>query len=250
MLIVNGSYFMSIKEKFDLSLILACYNEGSIFERSVEKVLSVLDQTDFSYEVIFVDDASRDKTKAKIKKILKQNPRRNLKAIYHRENQGRGKTVTDGILRSRGKVVGFIDVDLEIPGDYIPRFVNAILAGCDLAIAWRIYDLNLRSIPRWVASKGYVGLRRKLLDNDLQDTEAGYKFFNRRKILPILKKTKDPGWFWDTEIMVRSKLAGLKIINIPTVFIRNFEKKSTVKLIPDTIDYFIKLFRFRKTFNH
>ena len=237
-----------MKEKFDLSLILACYNEGLMFRQSVKKVFSVLDQTDFSYEVIFVEDKSTDRTTASIKQIIKNNPRRNLTAIFHQQNQGRGKTVTDGILQAKGKVVGFIDIDLEVPADYMPRFINAILSGYHLAVAHRIYDFTLRSLPRWISSKSYVGLRKWLLGTDLEDTEAGYKFFNRRKILPILKKTTDPGWFWDTEIIIKSSNAGLKIIEIPTVFIRNFDKKSTVKLIPDSIDYLIKLIKFKKEY--
>lgn len=235
-----------MKNKFDLSLILACYNEEPILKENIEKIFSILDQTDFSYEIIFIDDCSRDKTAQVIRQIIKKNPRRNLVSIYHQKNQGRGKTVTDGILRSRGKVVGFIDVDLEIPADYVPRFVNAVLLGYDVAVALRIYDFTLRSLPRWFASKGYIKLRKWLLGNGLKDTEAGYKFFNRQKILPILKKTRDPGWFWDTEIMIRSKKAGCKIIEIPTVFIRDFEKKSTVRLIPDSFAYLRRLFLFRK----
>jgi glycosyltransferase involved in cell wall biosynthesis len=237
-----------MENKFDLSLIIPCYNEGEIFEQNVKKVFSVLEQTDFSYEVIFVEDCSTDKTLAKIKKIIKANPRFNLGVIYHQKNLGRGRAVADGFLEARGKIVGFIDIDLEVPADYIPRFVNAINEGNDLAIANRVYDLKLRNLTRWIASKGYIFLRDLLLKTDFQDTEAGYKFFNRQKILPVLKKTKDSGWFWDTEIMVRSKKANLKIIEIPTVFIKNFEKKSTVNLIPDSIEYFIKLVKFNKEF--
>jgi len=233
-----------MKEKFDLSLILACYNEGTIFKDNVKKVFNVLDQTDFSYEIIFIDDASIDKTGTAIAKIIKDNPLRNLRSIYHDKNQGRGKTVTEGIREAKGKVVGFIDIDLEIPADYLPRFVNAILSGYDVAIAYRVYDFTLRRLIRWFTSKGYIALRKKLLKTDLKDTEAGYKFFNRQKILPILKKTKDPGWFWDTEIMINSSLNNLRIMEIPTVFIRNFQKKSTVKLIPDTFDYLLKIIKF------
>lgn len=235
-----------MENKYDLSLVIACYNEGSNFIKSVKKVFEVLDETDFIYEVIFVEDKSLDKTAKKIKQILKNNPRRNLTAVYHQKNQGRGKTVTEGIFLAKGKVVGFIDIDLEVPPDYIPRFVNAILSGYHIATARRIYDFNLRSLPRWISSKGYVLLKKWLLKTYLKDTEAGYKFFKRKKILSVLKKTKDPGWFWDTEIMIRSYLAGLKIIEIPTVFIRNLEKKSTVRLIPDSLDYLIKLFQFKK----
>lgn len=232
-----------IKEKFDLSLILACYNEGEIFEHNVEQIFSILDQTDFSYELIFIDDASQDSTSKKIQKIISQHSRRSLQAYYHQYNLGRGKTVSEGIRFARGKVVGFIDIDLEVPADYLPRFVNSIMNGYEVACGLRIYDFTWRSLPRWFASKGYTWLRQKMLRISLKDTEAGYKFFNRQKILPILNRTKDAGWFWDTEIMIYSSQAGLKIIEIPTVFIRNFNKKSTVKLIPDSIDYFIKLIK-------
>lgn len=233
-----------MKNKFDVSLILACYNEGPIFSKNVKQVFSILDQTDFSHEVIFVEDHSQDRTKQKVAQILKNNPRRNLSVIFHQQNQGRGKTVTDGIYQAKGRVVGFIDIDLEIPADYIPRFINAILQGTDVAVARRVYDFNLTSLPRWLASKGYVFLRKKLLGDKIEDTEAGYKFFKRDKILPVLTKCQDSGWFWDTEIIMRSIKAGLKIKQIPTVFIRNLKKKSTVRLLPDTWDYLYKLFSF------
>jgi len=235
-----------MREKFDLSLIIPCYNEGSIFKQSVKKVFSVLEQTDFSYEVIFVEDKSQDRTRTVLKQMVKNNPRRNLTAIYHEKNYGRGKAVTDGILLAKGRVVGFIDIDLEIPPDYIPRFVNAVLKDFDVAVAHRVYDFSLRGLARWISSKSYVRLRKWFLGTNLEDTEAGYKFFKRKKILPVLKETQAQGWFWDTEIMIRASLRGLKIIEIPTVFIRNLEKQSTVRLLPDSIDYLIKLFQFRQ----
>jgi len=235
-----------MEEKFDLSLILACYNEGPIFKDSVGQIFSVLDQSNFSYEVIFIDDHSGDKTREKIKEIIKENPRKRLRAFYHRRNKGRGRTVTEGFLKARGKVVGFIDVDLEIPADYLPRFVNAVFAGNDVATAFRIYDFNLRSLPRWLASKGYRWLRKLLLEDDFQDTESGYKFFNHRKILKVLKKCHHSGWFWDTEVMIRSAEAGLKVKEIPVVFIKNPAKESTVRLLPDSWNYLVNLWRFRK----
>ncbi|NTU63075.1 MAG: hypothetical protein HGB05_06655, partial [Chloroflexi bacterium] len=54
-------------------------------------------------------------------------------------------------------------------------------------------------------------------------------------------------WFWDTEIMVRAVLAGLTIREIPCLFIRRYDKQSTVNVIADSIDYFKNLWRFRKT---
>ena len=78
------------------------------------------------------------------------------------------------------------------------------------------------------------------------DTEAGFKFFNRENILPVLAAVDNQHWFWDTEIMIRSYLTGLKITQIPTLFIRRFDKYSTVNPITDSIEYLVQLYRFKK----
>lgn len=234
--------------RYDLSLILACYNEAEIFTQSIKDILAVLDKTDWTYEIILVDDKSTDHTVQLIKQALKRYPRKAISAFYHTSNQGRGKTVTDGFLKAQGKIIGFIDIDLEIPAWYIPRAVEAIQAGADAAIGWRVYDLDLKGLIRWLASKTYMWLRKRMLGIRLQDTESGFKFFRRDKIIPVLNRCRDHHWFWDTEIVARSLQAGLKFAEIPVVFIRRHDKTSTVKLVPDTWDYLKKLWQYRSSF--
>lgn len=231
--------------KYDLSLILACYNETEIFADSVPEIITVLDKTNLTYEIIFIDDYSKDNTVQLIKQVIKRYPRRHLSAYFHSHNQGRGATVGEGFLKAKGKVVGYVDIDLEIPAWYIPRFVEAIGEGYAGAIAWRVYDINLKGLIRWIFSKGYVWLRHQLLGLNVHDTEAGYKFFRRDKILPIVKRCCDNHWFWDTEIVARALQRQLKLAQIPVVFIRKSDKTSTVRLLPDTFDYLIKLIRYR-----
>lgn len=235
-----------MSHQFDVSLILPCYNEAEHFAKSVDRIITVLDGTDFSWEIIFIDDASKDKTATLVETYIKQHPRKHLSAFFHEQNEGRGGTVREGIEKSQGKTVGFIDIDLEVPPEYIPRFVAAVEHGADVVVGWRIYDFTFRSLPRWVASKGYNVIRDYFLGTMLRDTEAGYKFFDRSKILPILKQCCSPGWFWDTEVVVRSQRAGLKIREIPVVFIRRFDKTSTVRLLPDTLVYLRELWRFKE----
>lgn len=235
-----------MSDRFDLSLVLACYQEAEHFTDSIGRIVNVLGQSDFSWEIIFGDDASRDETPELIKSFIKKHPRIPLSAFFHSKNQGRGRTVADGILKAQGRIAGFIDIDLEVPPDYIPRFAQAIEDDADIAAAWRIYDFTLKSIPRWLASKGYNLIRDRVLGTTIQDTEAGYKFFKRKNILPVLKTCHSPGWFWDTEVMVRSERAGLKIVQIPVVFIRRFDKTSTVRLLPDTLIYLKELWKFKR----
>ena len=234
-------------KQFDISLILPCYNEAEHFVKSVDRIIDVLDRTDSSWEIIFIDDSSTDNTVSLIKSYLVKYPRKHLSAYFHHKNLGRGATVQEGIYQSQGRVVGYIDIDLEVPADYIPRFVQVINDGADVAAGWRIYDFTLRSLPRWLASKGYNLVRDWVLGTTVKDTEAGYKFFRREKILPVLKKCVSPGWFWDTEIMTRSRLSKLKMEQIPVVFIRRYDKTSTVNLVPDTLKYVKELWHFKSS---
>lgn len=230
--------------RYDCSLVIACYNEEKILRESVTSILSVLDDSPFSYELIFVDDKSVDRTSEIIAALVKKN--RNFRALYHRVNEGRGKTVRDGTGLARGKVVGFIDIDLEVSPVYIPSFVRMILdRRADVVTGLRIYREGLSSLHRAILSRGYSWLVRKILRIPLKDTETGYKFFDRRKILPVFKKTKNNGWFWDTEIMTFAYNEGLTIREEPVLFIRRFDKKSSVRLLRDTIDYLKNLFVFR-----
>ena len=237
-------------DKYDVSLVLPCYNESEIFTDSVRRIIKTLSQTDWTWEIIFAEDKSRDGTADLIAKTLAKYPRLNLSAVYHRRNQGRGRTVFDGFAKAQGKYVGFIDIDLETGEWYLPKFIDTLEAGADAALAWRIYDFQLWSLPRWLASKGYVWLRKKLLGLPYQDTESGYKFFRRKKILPLLKKIKNKGWFFDTEIMALCHQYKLKTVEIPVAFVRNKNKTSTVRLIPDTFNYLWNLIKFSWEFKH
>ncbi|MEK7141655.1 MAG: glycosyltransferase family 2 protein [Patescibacteria group bacterium] len=232
-------------KQFDLSLIIACYNEEPHLRKSIDAVMTVLRGSVFSYEVIVVDDKSEDKTRGIIASIVKKN--KNFRVLYHSVNLGRGKTVRDGIAIARGKVVGFIDIDLEVSPVYIPQFVRMILSGeADIVTGLRVYREGVASLHRSVLSRGYSWLVRSALGIPLQDTETGYKFFNRKKIVPILKKAKNNGWFWDTEIMTYAYYVGLAIREEPVLFIRRFDKRSSVRLVHDTFTYIKNLLEFYK----
>lgn len=195
-----------------------------------------------TWEIIFVEDKSSDDTAFKVKEL--GNQIKESRVIYHRKNMGRGKTVSDGIISSRGKICGYLDADLEVSASYIPTFTREIEKGYDMVVGKRFYKASVNSIIRFLASKFYSVLVWVSLKLPIEDTEAGYKFFKRDKILPVLKMTHDNGWFWDTEICARAFWSGLKLGEIPILFVRRAEKKSTVRLIPDTLNYLIKIYKF------
>lgn len=228
----------------DLSVVIACYNEEEILFNNLKKIKQNLDKSHFKYEIILVDDFSKDKTVEIANDILKIY--NNVRLICHTVNMGRGKTVEDGLRAARGKIAGFLDIDLQVPSHYITPLAIEIEKGADIATAFRVYDVRLDILDRIIASKGYHFLFDLMLRTGIKDSETGYKFFNRERILPILDEIKDKHWFWDTEVMVRSYLKGYSIVEIPCLCIRYETKKSTVKLFKDSMRYLVNLWNFKK----
>ena len=231
----------------DFTLVVACYNEEPILEQSVAETLRVLDAVRWTSEIIFIDDHSRDRTVDVIARIVAANPDRPIRVVHHPTNVGRGGTVTEGMREGRGRYVGFIDIDLEVHARYLLPCLLALEEGADVATALRIYRFHWRSLDRYVLSKGYRWLVAAIVGAPLQDTETGFKLFRRDRILPVLDACQDRGWFWDTEVMVRAHYAGLRIREIPVLFLRRFDKQSSVRAISDTLTYLRKLWDFRAT---
>lgn len=235
--------FSHMVKTVDLSLTLACYNEGATLKDSLEKISKVLEDTKLSYEVLCIDDKSKDDTPTYLADFSKG--KRNWKVFFHDENKGRGATVKEGILKSKGEAVGYIDVDLEVSAVYIPEFVRQVREGADVVIATRVYKIAPSNLLRSLSTVCYAALARWILKHGLRDSEAGYKFFSRKKILPVLKKCQNDHWFFDTEILIRSIDYGLVIRQIPVLFLKRQDKKSTVNLVSDTFKYLKELREFQ-----
>jgi glycosyltransferase involved in cell wall biosynthesis len=229
-----------------LSLVLACYNEAGHLRESFAEIRDTLERAGWPFEVVFVDDRSRDGTPEILDEIAAAHPQLDLRVIRHERNRGRGATVTDGFRAARGEIAGYLDVDLEVHCRYVPSLVRAIERGADVATLRRIYALQLRSLDRYFMSRGYSFLVRHLLGVPFRDTETGYKFFRRASVLPLLDEIGDGGWFWDTEFMVRAARRGLRVVEVPGAYIRREDKASTVRGVRDSVRYFLALLRFRR----
>mgnify|MGYP005837645813 CR=1 FL=1 len=231
----------------DISLVIACYNEETLLAESVRQTVEILDTTRLAYEMIFVDDCSCDRTRELIGEIVAAHPDGRMRKLFHERNTGRGGAVSDGFRMAQGEVVGYIDIDLEVHARYIPSHYLAIKKeGYDAAIAYRVYKFHWRSLDRYILSRGYAWLKGRMLKLPVQDTETGFKFFRREKLMPLLDEVEDKGWFWDTEIMARACARGWRIKEIPCLFVRRFDKVSSVSSLRDSVEYFRRLWRFRR----
>ncbi|MFA6316216.1 MAG: glycosyltransferase family 2 protein [Elusimicrobiota bacterium] len=232
------------RQPVDLSLILACYREEEIFEESLARIIEILDSIDFTYEVILVDDKSPDRTRELIEKALGRYKDKPIRAIFHERNLGRGAAVCTGFKAAQGEAMGFIDIDLEVAPSYILPCWLA-LRKADISLGKRIYKIRFGSLHRAVLSWGYHWLCSALLRLPEWDSETGYKFFRREAIQRLMERAHDPGWFWDTEVMLQARAMGLSVQEVPCLFIRRLDKTSTVRVFRDSYDYFRRLLSYR-----
>jgi dolichyl-phosphate beta-glucosyltransferase len=236
-------------ESIDLSLVIACYNEAPHLFANISTLYELLVGLRIRFEFVFIDDASQDSTCREIDRCLVWLKEKNVptQALFHAKNQGRGATIRDGMKAAKGLLAGFLDIDLEHKPDAIPmllmRFRNE---PCDVIVGRRYFDAAEMHPVRLISHLGYRALVRSFLDLPVGDTESGFKFFRMDTCRAVIANTRDPGWFWDTEIVHYSHAMGLNVVEHPIIFARNPEKKSTVRVFRDSWRMFRALLAYRK----
>lgn len=228
----------------DFSLVIACYNDAPHLRANVTLLNQYLSNTNWRYEFIFVEDASRDNSAEVVRQCVSDLNALGVpnQAIFHKQNVGRGGTVSEGIMAAAGKIVGFIDIDLEHKMDGLVPMYELIQRGAaDVLVGSRVIANPWAKPLRVVTSLTYRALIRRFIKLPVGDTEAGFKLFRRDAIIPVLSRTQNKAWFWDTEVLHRAHLAGLTLAEHPILFVENRTKKSTVRLLPDTLAYIAAL---------
>jgi glycosyltransferase involved in cell wall biosynthesis len=235
----------TVRADLDLSLVIPWHNEATHLRASVCALLELLETTRLHYEVVFVDDGGQDDTRALLEELCIEHGQ--CRYLCHEANRGRGAAFKTGFAASKGRVTGFIDIDLEVGPHYIPAMVNLIdRHGYDVVTGRRYYAWSQTGLLRHAMSQAYRVLMRRALGMRLQDSEAGYKFFHRERAGSVVLESRHDGSFWDTEVMVRAVLRNLRIHELPVLFVRRHDKKSTVRIVPDTANYLVALRRFRR----
>jgi glycosyltransferase involved in cell wall biosynthesis len=137
-----------------------------------------------SYEMVFVDDASRDGTRAALKALSGEIPQ--LRVLAHRKNSGQSRAVRSGILGARGSIIVTLDGDGQNDPADAPGLVDALNAGpADLALVGGERVKRQDSYAKKVASRVGNGVRRRLLNDTATDTGCGLKVFRREAFLRL-----------------------------------------------------------------
>jgi len=164
----------------DLSVVVTLYDEEGTIEELHRRVSQTLAGRD--YELILVDDGSRDGTWALVEALRAQDER--LRAVRFKRNFGQHPAMHAGLSRARGAIVVTMDGDLQNQPEDIPRLVAAVEAGADVASGRRAarHDSWGRTLP----SRLINGMLRRFTGVDISDFGCAFNAYRRTAVTPML----------------------------------------------------------------
>jgi glycosyltransferase involved in cell wall biosynthesis len=164
----------------NLSIVVPLYNEEESLPELCSWIKSVVDQHGYTYEVLLIDDGSRDDSWEVIQTIAASNP--NIKGIKFQRNYGKSAALNEGFKAAQGDVVITMDADMQDSPDEIPELYQMIIeGGFDMVSGWKKkrYDNTLtKNIP----SKLFNAVARKSSGIKLHDFNCGLKAYKRKVV--------------------------------------------------------------------
>src|SRR2546429_5112588 len=166
----------------DVSLVVTLYNEVDSLEELYRRTIATLDPGPRSYELIFVDDGSADGTFAALERLHADDPR--VRAVRFKRNFGQHPAMHAGFSRARGEVVVTMDGDLQNQPEDIPRLVEAVEAGNDVASGRR--RARKDPVGRSLPSKVINGMLRRFTGVEISDFGCAFNSYRRGAVEPML----------------------------------------------------------------
>ena len=210
----------------------AC-NEAKNLRKCVESLLKEASRLGEDFRIVIAEDGSTDGTD-----IIAQELEQMYTQVTHLHSPqklGKGLALKQAFNKVEGDIYAFVDCDLSTNMKFLPQLINAIREGNDLALGSRYIDgaEAHRSVLRDLPSRVYNRLIRILFKDTVFDHQIGFKAFSNRLIKDILNECNSTGWFWDTEIIIRSVNNNYKIIEFPVEWKEKKNGKGSLKMVTD-----------------
>jgi dolichyl-phosphate beta-glucosyltransferase len=200
-----------------LSVVIPAYNEAQRIGPSLERVHAYLESRGEPYEVLVVNDGSLDATGEQLERFAAAHPR--FRQLAFSPNHGKGWAVRTGLLAAAGDPVLFADADLSTPIDVVDRFVAALDAGADVAIASRTHrDTVIVGWNPWyrrLSGRTFNAVIQALTGLAERDTQCGFKAFRRAAARAIFGRAKIDGFAFDVEALYLAKKLGYRVVELP-----------------------------------
>lgn len=191
-----------------LSLVFPVFDEAANVDRVIESACKIGDQLVETFEVVIVDDGSRDGSARLIDRWSARDPR--IRTVRHATNLGYGAALRSGLTAARGDLIFFSDADLQFELSELAKLL-AHSGSFDIVAGYR--SPRRDPWPRSLIARTWALIIRVIFGLEIRDIDCAFKLFHRRVIeeMPLASV----GAFINTEILLRARSAGFRIHQVP-----------------------------------
>lgn len=226
--------------RYSISIVIPAYNEENRLGRTLEKIHSYCRKKRSDYEVIVVDDGSKDRT-VKIAQKFK-----NTKVLKNKGNKGKGYSVRHGVMNASKDLILFSDADLSTPIEMLDRLLP-YADKYDIVIGSRKAkgsDIKVKQpFYRSFAGKLFPLIVNLFLVRDIKDTQCGFKLFKNKVAKKLFSMQRITRFSFDAEILYIAKKKKYSIKEVPVIW--ENDPNSKVNIIKDSFRMFKDLLRIR-----
>lgn len=226
-----------------LSVIIPAFNEEERIASTLKKIYDYLNEHNYNYEILLIDDGSTDST---VELVANNFPK--VQIVKQPQNMGKGAAVRRGMLEAKGTLRLFTDADLSTPIYELKKFLPEIENGYDIAIGNRALQNELikehQPFYREMMGKTFNKIVQLLVVRGISDTQCGFKLFTEKAAKEIFAKAEINGFSFDVEAVYLASKMGFKIKEIPVEWYN--DDRSKVHPIFDSLKMLIEIMRIRK----
>ena len=227
--------------RIELSVIIPAYNEEDLMDSTISEFVSFLGNTSLSWEIIIVDDGSRDKTSAAVSSFNNSQ----VKLIRLNKNQGKGAALKAGFLAARGDYQIFSDADLSVDVETLIPFIQK-LKDYDVVIASRrVKGSKIKVHQPWLREnmgRVFTLLTQVLTGSKVADFTCGFKGFTKSSAKKIFGKSLISRWAYDAEIVFLAEKYRYRILQYPVVWVNRKDTRVRLnKVILESLRDLVKI---------
>lgn len=198
----------------DLSVIVPAYNEEHRLLPTLERLHAYLSAQPLRYEILVVDDGSKDGTCAVVERATETIP--HLVLVRQIPNRGKGAAVRRGMLAARGQIRVMCDADCSMPPEQLPRLLAPIVAcKAEISIGSRYAEGAKTDVKQPFYRVAWSRLCNKVIQRSLvpgvRDTQCGFKAFTAESARNLFSSATIDGWAFDLEILALAKRRGFLV---------------------------------------
>ena len=201
----------------DLSIVVPAYNEEHRLPPTLARLSAYLSTQPLRWEIVVVDDGSRDATCAVVEAAMATIP--SLRLVRQSPNRGKGAAVRVGMLAARGQIRVMSDADGSMSPDQLPRLLAPLVAcTADIAIGSRYAEGAKTDVKQPLYRVLWSRLANRVIQRSLvpgvRDTQCGFKAFTAEAARALFELGRIDGWAFDLEILALARRTGFAIAEV------------------------------------